>query len=212
MSLMLGNLTLGLSPWTLLVPIVATGFALSFVFVPITTQAYSTLRNDQIGNASGIFNLLRNVGGSIGISIAQTLLVRRSAAHQVQIGGSVSTTQYWFEQQISGLTGYLSRHTAAPNAAACGAGTAVSTAGAAVFAVGVCGCVPVDEPDLFCLCDFGLVFPEGEAWGEGARGGALRFRLRRWQEKRRSGFSVEWGMVRGWAPGFPKWNQGNTCG
>jgi DHA2 family multidrug resistance protein len=116
MSLMLGNLTLGLSPWTLLVPIVATGFALSFVFVPITTQAYSTLRNDQIGNASGIFNLLRNVGGSIGISIAQTLLVRRSAAHQVQIGGSVSTTQYWFEQQISGLTGYLTRHTAAPNA------------------------------------------------------------------------------------------------
>jgi DHA2 family multidrug resistance protein len=116
MSLMLGNLTLGLSPWTLLVPIVATGFALSFVFVPITTQAYSTLRNDQIGNATGIFNLLRNVGGSIGISIAQTLLVRRSAAHQVQVGGSVSTTQYWFEQQLSGLTGYLTRHTAAPNA------------------------------------------------------------------------------------------------
>jgi DHA2 family multidrug resistance protein len=56
------------------------------------------------------------VGGSIGISIAQTLLVRRSAAHQVQVGGSVSTTQYWFEQQLSGLTGYLTRHTAAPNA------------------------------------------------------------------------------------------------
>jgi DHA2 family multidrug resistance protein len=122
MTLMLGNLTLGISPWTLLLPIVATGFALSFVFVPITTQAYSTLRNDQIGNASGIFNLLRNVGGSIGISIAQTLLVRRSAAHQVQIGGSVSTTQYWFEQQLSALTGYLSRRTAAPNAEHAAAG------------------------------------------------------------------------------------------
>jgi DHA2 family multidrug resistance protein len=116
MSLYFGNIHLWISPWTLLVPIVVTGFALSFVFVPIATQTYSTLRNDQIGNASGIFNLLRNIGGSIGISIAQTLLVRRSAVHQSEIGGAVSQTQYWFEQQVSGLTGYLTQHTAAPNA------------------------------------------------------------------------------------------------
>ncbi|MGC2621387.1 MAG: DHA2 family efflux MFS transporter permease subunit [Acidobacteriaceae bacterium] len=116
MSLMFGNINLGISPWTLLVPIVVTGFALSFVFVPITTQAYSTLRNDQIGNASGIFNLVRNIGGSIGISVAQTMLVRRSAAHQTQILNYVSTTQIWFEQQLSALTGYLTQHTAAPNA------------------------------------------------------------------------------------------------
>lgn len=123
MSLYFGNLTLDISPWTLLVPIVVTGFALSFVFVPITTQAYSTLRNDQIGNASGIFNLVRNIGGSIGISIAQTLLVRRSDAHQVDIVGYVSQTQYWFEERLSALTGYLTQHTAAPNAAGAAAGT-----------------------------------------------------------------------------------------
>jgi DHA2 family multidrug resistance protein len=115
-SLVFGNLTLGISPWTLLIPIILTGFALSFVFVPITTQAYSTLRNDQIGNASGIFNLVRNIGGSIGISIAQTLLVRRADAHQNQITNYVSQTQIWFEQQLSALTGYLTQHTAAPNA------------------------------------------------------------------------------------------------
>ena len=116
MSLFFGNITLGISPWTLLVPIVATGFALSFVFVPITTQAYSTLRNDQIGNASGIFNLLRNIGGSVGISIAQTMLVRRTDVHQTQIVNYVSTTQLWFEQQLSAITGYLTQHTAAANA------------------------------------------------------------------------------------------------
>lgn len=122
MSLVLGNLNLGISPWTLIFPIVATGFALSFVFVPIATQSYSTLPNSEIGNGSGIFNLLRNVGGSIGISIAQTLLVRRSAAHQVQIAGSVSQTQYWFEQRLSSLTGYLSHHTAPANAHAAAQG------------------------------------------------------------------------------------------
>jgi DHA2 family multidrug resistance protein len=123
MSLYFGNLTLDISPWTLLVPIVVTGFALSFVFVPITTQAYSTLRNDQIGNASGIFNLVRNIGGSIGISIAQTLLVRRSDVHQVDIVGYVSQTQYWFEERLSALTGYLTQHTAAANAQGAAAGT-----------------------------------------------------------------------------------------
>lgn len=116
MSLYFGNVNLGISPWTLIVPIIATGFALSFVFVPITTQAYATLRNDQIGNASGIFNLVRNVGGSIGISIAQTLLVRRTDLHQTEIGGYVSRTQIWFEQQLSALTGYFTQHAAAPNA------------------------------------------------------------------------------------------------
>jgi MFS transporter, DHA2 family, multidrug resistance protein len=116
MSLFFGNITLGISPWTLLVPIVATGFALSFVFVPITTQAYATLRTDQIGNASGIFNLLRNIGGSVGISIASTMLTRRSDVHQTQIINYVSQTQIWFEQQLSAVTGYLSRQTAPPNA------------------------------------------------------------------------------------------------
>jgi DHA2 family multidrug resistance protein len=81
-TLYFGSITLGISPTTLFLPILITGFGLSFVFVPINTAAYGTLRNDQIGNASGLFNLMRNVGGSIGISIATTLLTRRSDAHQ----------------------------------------------------------------------------------------------------------------------------------
>ena len=69
-TLYFGNVTLDISPTTLLLPILITGFGLSFVFVPINTAAYGTLDNEQIGNASGLFNLMRNVGGSIGISIA----------------------------------------------------------------------------------------------------------------------------------------------
>jgi DHA2 family multidrug resistance protein len=122
-TLYFGNVTLDISPTTLLLPILITGFGLSFVFVPISTAAYGTLRNEQIGNASGVFNLMRNVGGSIGISIAQTLLVRRSDVHQVDIVGYVSQTQYWFEERLSALTGYLTQHTAAANAQGAAAGT-----------------------------------------------------------------------------------------
>jgi DHA2 family multidrug resistance protein len=109
MSLTFGNVNLGISPWTLLWPIMITGFALSFVFVPITTQAYGTLRNEQIGNASGIFNLLRNIGGSIGISVAQTLLTRRSDVHQNQIAASIPQASYWLQLQTSQASRFLGR-------------------------------------------------------------------------------------------------------
>jgi DHA2 family multidrug resistance protein len=100
-TLYFGNVTLALSPTTLLVPILITGFGLSFIFVPISTAAYGTLRNDQIGNASGLFNLMRNIGGSIGISIAQTLLTRRSDVHQNEILNSVPLSGQQFENSIN---------------------------------------------------------------------------------------------------------------
>jgi DHA2 family multidrug resistance protein len=99
-TLYFGNVTTDISPTTLLLPILITGFGLSFVFVPISTAAYGTLRNDQIGNASGLFNLMRNVGGSIGISIASTLLVRRADVHQNQIINSVPQTGQQFQNSL----------------------------------------------------------------------------------------------------------------
>jgi MFS transporter, DHA2 family, multidrug resistance protein len=117
-SIYFGQVNLNIGPWTLFWPIVITGFALSFVFVPITTQAYGTLSNQQIGNASGIFNLVRNIGASIGISLAQTLLVRRADVHQNRISGSVPISGYWFQQQMGSLTGYLGHATNPANAAA----------------------------------------------------------------------------------------------
>ena len=63
-----------------------------------------------MGNATGIFNLLRNIGGSIGISMAQTILTRRSALHQSQIASSVPASNYWYQQRVQELSGYLAHH------------------------------------------------------------------------------------------------------
>lgn len=116
MSYMFGQVNLNIGPTTLLWPIILTGFALSFVFVPITTQAYGTLRNEQMGNASGIFNLVRNIGGSVGISVAQTLLVRRSDYHQNEITNYVPQTQTWFQQGVRQLSSVLGDHANPANA------------------------------------------------------------------------------------------------
>jgi DHA2 family multidrug resistance protein len=101
-TLYFGSITLDISPNTLFLPILITGFGLSFVFVPISTAAYGTLRNDQIGNASGLFNLMRNVGGSIGISIATTLLTRRAAAHQNDLNNHNAISGTAFQNSLHG--------------------------------------------------------------------------------------------------------------
>jgi DHA2 family multidrug resistance protein len=110
-TLYFGSITLGVSPTTLFWPILITGFGLSFVFVPISTAAYGTLKNEQIGNASGIFNLMRNIGGSIGISIATTMLTRRAATHQTEIlnnspGLYNSSAIQGAQQTLSGYFGH----------------------------------------------------------------------------------------------------------
>ena len=62
--------------WSLFWPIILTGAGVSLIFVPLATSTMGTLRNEEIGNASGLYNLMRNVGGSIGISVVNTLLAR----------------------------------------------------------------------------------------------------------------------------------------
>lgn len=52
------------------------------MFVPLATATMSNISQEKMGNATGIFNLGRNIGGSIGIAITQTFLVRLAQAHQ----------------------------------------------------------------------------------------------------------------------------------
>jgi DHA2 family multidrug resistance protein len=116
-TLYFGTITLGVSPTTLFLPILITGFGLSFVFVPISTAAYGTLKNQQMGNASGIFNLLRNVGGSIGISIATTLLTRRSDVHQNELANHIPQSGTAYQSALHSTQGFLSTYFGAANSA-----------------------------------------------------------------------------------------------
>jgi DHA2 family multidrug resistance protein len=106
-ALVFGTVNLSIGPYTLLVPILLTGFALSFVFVPLATMSTSTLTRDEMGNATGLFNMLRNIGGSIGIAMATTALVRRSALHQNELGANLSPNGFVLQQKSAAIAGYL---------------------------------------------------------------------------------------------------------
>src|SRR5580658_5456370 len=84
-SIWMARLTLDISPTSLLWPIVISGAGTGMVFVPLATISMGTLRNEQIGNASGLFNLMRNVGGGIGISMVNTLVARHQQIHRAQL-------------------------------------------------------------------------------------------------------------------------------
>src|SRR5580658_3350342 len=115
-ALVFGAVNLDIGPYTLLIPITLTGFALSFVFVPLATMATSTIPREEMGNATGLFNMLRNIGGSIGISMATTALIRRAALHQNEIGAHLSPTNAVLQQKSAALGRYLAHHIGAAQA------------------------------------------------------------------------------------------------
>jgi DHA2 family multidrug resistance protein len=106
-ALTFGMVNLDIGPFTLLIPITLTGIALSFCFVPLATLSMSTISNREIGNAAGLYAMLRNIGGSIGIAMASTALVRRAAFHQTNIGANVTSSTWVLQQKSAAIAGYL---------------------------------------------------------------------------------------------------------
>ena len=84
-AIWMGHLTLDISEWSLIWPVILSGVGTGMIFVPLATASVATLANWEIGNATGLFNLLRNVGGSVGISLVNTLVARHQQVHQNEL-------------------------------------------------------------------------------------------------------------------------------
>jgi MFS transporter, DHA2 family, multidrug resistance protein len=84
-------------------PAVINGFATGFIFVPLTTMAMATLHKQEMGNATGIYNLMRNIGGSFGIATITTLLARGSQTHQNILAGHLSAGNPLLRHEVNVL-------------------------------------------------------------------------------------------------------------
>ncbi len=76
----LARLDLTAGYWDWFWPQFAMGVALGLIFVPLTTITMDPIRREAMGNATSIFNLMRNIGGSMGIAISATLVARKQQA------------------------------------------------------------------------------------------------------------------------------------
>jgi DHA2 family multidrug resistance protein len=100
-SYMLCRLTLQISMGSVFMPNILAGFGSGLLFVPLTTLSVATLRNEQIGNAVGLQNLIRNIGGSVGLSLVSTFQQRLAQVHQFQLVGHMSPLSPQYSRAIS---------------------------------------------------------------------------------------------------------------
>ncbi len=106
----LAHINLEIGEWTLFSAIALSGFFLGFVFVPLATVAMGTLPDEQIGNASGLYNLFRNIGGSIGISLVETIIARHEQVHRNCLVHTIAPQNHVFQRAINALDALLRHH------------------------------------------------------------------------------------------------------
>jgi MFS transporter, DHA2 family, multidrug resistance protein len=87
--LWLGALNLNAGYWDIFWPQIIQGVALALLFVPLTTITMDPIPRESMGNATSIFNLMRNIGGSMGIAASTTLLARHEQVHTNVLGAHV---------------------------------------------------------------------------------------------------------------------------
>jgi DHA2 family multidrug resistance protein len=85
----LGGLSLSAGYWDVFWPQLLQGVSLALLFVPLTTITMGPIAREAMGNATSIFNLMRNIGGSLGIAVSTTLLARWQQEHTSVLGSHV---------------------------------------------------------------------------------------------------------------------------
>ncbi len=109
---------------TLFWPRVVLGVGMGFLFIPLTTLTLSTIKKEDMGNATAIYNLLRNLGGSFGVAFVTTVLARRDQFHQARLvehltpfdrAYQIATQQGAQMLQFKGLDSTTSRYGALGN-------------------------------------------------------------------------------------------------
>jgi MFS transporter, DHA2 family, multidrug resistance protein len=83
---------------------------MAFLFVPINTAAYAFLPRDKNNAASGLMNLARNIGGSVGISFVTTMLDRRAQLHLTNLSSNLSLANPALRSMLQGASGAMRAH------------------------------------------------------------------------------------------------------
>ncbi len=101
--LWLSNLNLQAGYWDVFWPQLIQGVGMSLLFVPLTTIAMDPIPRERMGNATSLFNLMRNLGGSVGIAMTGTLLARQQQATTAMLGANVTAYDPATQSMFAGL-------------------------------------------------------------------------------------------------------------
>jgi DHA2 family multidrug resistance protein len=100
-SWMLGGLSVQAGYWDVFWPRVIQGFALGFLFVPLTTISLGDVPVPEMAGATGVFTLLRQLGGSLGIAILTTMLTHQTAITWNELASGVTQSHGYTIGQLT---------------------------------------------------------------------------------------------------------------
>jgi MFS transporter, DHA2 family, multidrug resistance protein len=110
---MFGSLTLDIAPGNVIWPIVISGFGIPSIFVPMTTFSVTTIQKENMADATGITSLVRNLGGSVGISLVTTFVTRGTQAHQALLVGHLAPHNRLYLDRLNLMQSIVVPHTGA---------------------------------------------------------------------------------------------------
>jgi DHA2 family multidrug resistance protein len=112
---LMSSFSLNADFYTVIWPRIVLGIGMGFFFIPLTTMTMSGIKKEDMGNASAIYNLLRNLGGSFGVAFVTTVLSRRAQFHQTHLVEHLTPFDSAY-QNISGQSSDLLRYRGFPDA------------------------------------------------------------------------------------------------
>ncbi len=104
-----GHLTSDSGYWEFFVPQAIRGTALMLCFVPINTLTLGLLPVEEVKNASGLYNLMRNLGGAIGLAVSNTMMTYLTKDYYALLRANVTATSYQAQATLEGLTELLAQ-------------------------------------------------------------------------------------------------------
>lgn len=128
--LVFGSVVVALSMWHLtgLTGDITYGYAalsrvflaigLPFLFLPVTTASYDGVPPDKTNQASALINVARNIGGSMGVALAQTMFAQRQQFHQSRLIEHAAPSDLGYQQTIDAVTRYFTGQGSSPPDAA----------------------------------------------------------------------------------------------
>jgi len=106
----LSGLNLNAGYLDILWPQVFQGVALSFLFIPLMALSMSRISKEKMGNATSLFNLMRNIGGSCGIAIMTTFLARRTQMHQNRLVANITAGDLKTQETLQQMQAWFHLH------------------------------------------------------------------------------------------------------
>jgi MFS transporter, DHA2 family, multidrug resistance protein len=88
----------------IMIPLVIRGFAMGLLFTPLTTLALSSIPRNKIAQASGLFNVIRQLGGSFGVAFMGAMLTRRTLFHSAMFGQMLDPQSPAFQRAAARLS------------------------------------------------------------------------------------------------------------